>query len=165
MLHDIKPVRSDSEIELIVPVAAIIREGGNALVITDAAEVLEGPVYGDGSVCPNEGEFAPADRTDPEVRRAINALYKRLMPDPGDELVNGARVLDATHTEGFIGIVACSFNDKYVTWALNLQTGGAAHGNYFQEPTAEFWGDYERRVAEEPSFSYSDSFDSRTQPA
>lgn len=161
MLHDLKPLRdSDNYLDqdLMVWAAAIIRDGGNALVIAKDATVLEGPVYLDDSVQPNPGEFSEARRTDPEVKRAVNALYRRLMPDPGNELLNGARVLAARHTNDFIGIVAARYQGKYVTWMLNLQTGGAAHGNYFEEPTPDFWADYEERVDDETQFSMAESF-------
>jgi hypothetical protein len=154
MLHDLKPVSEpDGDLQLMIGHAALVRGGGNAVVITDRADVLEGPVSSDGSVEPGAEEFIPADRSDPEVRRAINLLYRRLVPDPGDALSNGARVLDVTHTRNHLAIVAAKFQGKYATWTLNLQTGGAGHGNYFQEPREPFWADYRERIESEPTFS------------
>lgn len=154
MLYDLKPVSEpDGDLQLLIQHAALIRGGGNAVVITDRADVLEGPVSSDGSVEPGAEEFIPADRSDPEVRRAINLLYRRLVPRPGEELSNGARVLDATHTRNHRAIVAAKFQGKYAIWTLNLQTGGAAHGNYFQEPRENFWADYQDRIESEPTFS------------
>ena len=156
MLHDLKPVSEpDGDLQLLIQHAALIRGGGNAVVITDRADVLEGPVSLGGSVEPTEKEFMPADRSDPEVRRAINLLYRRLVPDPGDALSNGARVLGATHTRNHLAIVAAKFRveDKYAVWTLNLQTGGAAHRNYFEEPREDFWAAYRKRIDSEPTFS------------
>jgi len=160
MLYDLKPVsETDSGLELMVWRAALIREGGNAVVITSGGEVLEGPVSSDGSVEPSIEEFIPADRSDPDVKRAMNALFKRLVPDPGDQLSNGARVLDATHTGRHRAVVAAKYDGQYVTWRLNVQTGGAAFGNYFPGPTEKFVEDYKLRAQGEPEFSITGPLD------
>ena len=53
----------------------------------------------------------------------------------GDKLHNGALVLDSKPyskhpNDKHLLTVICCFKEQFVTWILNTNTGGAAHGHY-----------------------------------
>ena len=54
------------------------------------------------------------------------------IPNTGDTLNNGATVIDAKPCNApHLCKVVCSFGSEFVTWTMNLQTGGCFGGGYF----------------------------------